>query len=64
MGQRGVTFFPSKCRVNSHNLASLKNETITTCRRLLKELLSRFSPRVVSTWLIKSFRGKIFILMK
>lgn len=33
--------FPSKYRVNSHNLASLKNETITSGRRVLKELLSQ-----------------------
>lgn len=38
---------------------ALKNETITTRCKVLKELSCRHCPRVASTWLNESFKGKI-----
>lgn len=37
---------------------ALKNETVTTCCKVLKEFSCRHCPRVASTWLNESFKGK------
>lgn len=43
---------------------ALKNETVTTCCKVLKEFSRRHCLRLASTWLTESFEGKICILIK